>query len=415
MCTRSQFRVCARTLALLLLIISGKNIYADLGGLQIGLSGMTSAGLSSEPNQTLQNLQAGGHDPNRNGFTIQNVELSLSAAVDPYWDAQVNIVSLITTDGQSLFELEEAFFISRALPFGLQLKGGQFYTEFGRHNAQHPHTWAFVDQPVIANRLLGPDGLRSQGGRISWLAPSPWFSELFFAIQNASGETTTSFIGNGSGHGHGAAEEETLPAFAEHLLVDRPINGIDDFLYSSRWLNSVDIGDTLSTNLGLSGLLGPNNTGLSTYTTVVAADFYVKWQAVQSNKGFPFISWHTELMQRQYLAGDETATDHNRLKDTGLFSYVLWGFHPGWVAGVRYELANGVETDAAEHDHSAEEIDPLRDLRQRISANLTYFPSEFSKIRVQYNNDTADSINRTAHSLWLQFEYTIGAHMAHQF
>ena len=46
-------------------------------------------------------------------------------------------------------ELEEAFFTTTALPYDLQLKGGYFLTEFGIINPTHPHSWDWMDQPVI--------------------------------------------------------------------------------------------------------------------------------------------------------------------------------------------------------------------------------------------------------------------------
>lgn len=396
------------------IVFSSSSQAAD--GLLIGLSGTVIGGGSSEGDAHLGDIQSGGHDPSRNGFSIPNVELSLSAAVDPYFDAQANIVTQINAEGETVVELEEAYAISRALPAGLQLKAGQFFTEFGRQNAMHPHAWAFLDQPVIASRLFGGDGLRSQGARLSWLAPMPWYSEVYGGIQNASGETTASFISSGSGHAHGG-EEEAEAVFAEHALVDRSINGVEDFLYSARWLNGFDLSDSLSANLGMSALYGPNNTGVETNTQIYGADLYVKWQPESSNKGFPFVAWHTEVMTRAYQAGDELDAEHQALTDTGLFSYVQWGFKPGWVLGLRYELANGKETGA--HDHEGEghddEVDPLRELRQRVSANLTYYPSEFTKLRLQYNNDSADHLDGMAHSVWLQLEYNIGAHMAHKF
>jgi len=386
-------------------------------GLRIGLSGTVIAGGSTEGDAHLGDIQSGGHDPSRNGFSIPNIELSLSGAVDAYFDAQANVVLQINADGETVLELEEAFMVSRALPAGLQLKAGQYYTEFGRQNAMHPHTWAFVDQPVIASRLLGADGLRSQGARLSWLAPTPWYSEVYGGIQNASGETTASFIGVGSGHAHGSDESEGEAAFAEYPLVDRSINGAEDFLYSARWLNGFDHSDTISSNIGISALFGPNNTGQESATQIYGLDLYLKWQPENSQKGFPFVAWHTEVMRRSYEAGDDSNEEHQTLTDSGFFSYVQWGFKPNWILGVRYELASGSEVRHDEHagEHEDEEPDPLRDSRQRISTNLTYLPTEFSKIRLQYNNDTADHLDGAAHSIWLQFEYSIGAHKAHSF
>ena len=57
--------------------------------------------------------------------------------------------------------------------------------------------------------------------------------------------------------------------------------------------------------------------------------------------------------------------------------------------------------------------DSLRDRRQRYSAVLTYYPSEFSKLRVQYNHDRAQFLTAgAAHGVYCQFEILFGAHGA---
>ncbi len=363
--------------------------------LEIGLSSLLAVGASSVDNDALTHLQAGGHDPNQNGFTVQNVELMISATVDPYLDAQANLIFLIDAEGETVVELEEAFFTSRSLPHGLQLKGGQYYTEFGRRNAQHPHSWAFVDQPVILSRLFGGDGLRSQGTRLSWLMPTDWYSELYVGLQNAKGETVSSFLS--------AAGED----IAGHTLLDRSSRNFGDLLYSARWLNALDLSDTTSLNLGISGLWGPNASGLTTDTRIYGLDLYLKWQALNSQRGYPFVAWHSELLERHYEAGDATDPSHENLNDQGWFTQLLWGYTSNWVAGLRLERAY------AEGDTST---DPLRDTRKRLSPNLTWYITEYSKLRLQYNRDWAQHLNEdSADSLWLQFEFNMGRHMAHTF
>lgn len=369
--------------------------------LRIGLSGLFAAGGSSADNDELEGLQAGGHDPRREGFTVQNIELSLGATVDPYFDAQANIIFLIDTEGETVVELEEAFLTTRALPWGLQFKAGQYYTEFGRQNPQHPHVWAFVDQPLVLSRLFGGDGLRSQGARLAWLTPAPWYSELYLGAQNANGETVSSFLAEGAG-----GDPETLGGYA---LIDRDGRNLDDLLYSARWLNGFDLSDTLSMNLGFSGLIGPNASGQSTNTTIVGTDVYLKWQPAYGQRGFPFVSWHTETLQRRYEVGDSGDPVQEILKDWGLFSQALWGFRPGWVAGLRAEFA-----EAAGGFSTAD--DPFRDRRKRLSPNLSWYPSEFSKLRLQYNRDWAEHLAAgNADSLFLQLEFSLGSHMAHTF
>ena len=154
----------------------------SVGGvdLSVGLSIDTAAGGSSVNNDILGNLQAGDHDPNKNGFRAKSVELFLGGTVDPYFDAQSTVAFQIDDEGETKIELEEAFFTTRSLPGGLQIKGGMYFTEFGRLNTMHSHDWAFVDQPFALSRILGPDGLRSPGARVSWLTPLPFYSGIIY-------------------------------------------------------------------------------------------------------------------------------------------------------------------------------------------------------------------------------------------
>ncbi len=357
--------------------------------IQIGLSGLFSAGGSSADSDELAGLQAGGHDPNRNGFTVQNVELSLSSTVDNYFDAEAHLIFLIDSAGETVVELEEAFLTTRGLPGGLQVKAGQFFTEFGRQNKQHPHTWRFVDQPVILSRLFGGDGLRSQGARLAWLMPLGWYSELYLGAQNANGETVTSFLF--------VPGEEV----GGYTLQARNADKGSELLYNARWLNGLDLSETVSMNIGFSALSGPNSSGADTDTAIYGADLYLKWQSLRSQRGFPFVAWHSEFLQRDYETPNET------LKDSGGFTQVLWGFKPGWVAALRYGFARA-DGDTA--------TDPLRDNRTRVSPNVTWYLSEYSKLRLQYNYDkTEHLVDNSNHSLWLQVEFNIGRHAARTF
>jgi len=363
--------------------------------LKIGLSGLFSSGYSSVDDDALANLQAGGHDPNRNGFNVQNVELSILSTVDPYFDAQANLIFLVDSEGETVVELEEAFFTTRALPAGLQVKGGQYYTEFGRFNPQHPHQWSFVDQPIVISRLFGGDGLRSQGARISWLMPTDWYSEIYFGAQNANGETVTSFL---------FEEGEDI---AGHTLEEIRARNFSDALLSFRWLNGFDLSDNSSLNFGISGLSGPNSSGTNNDTSVYGIDAYFKWQPDYVQRGYPFVSWHTEWLTRRYEAGEAGSLERETLRDTGFFSQVLWGFQTGWELGLRLEKS---------YSNGEDIFDPFRNDRERISTNLTWRLSEYSKLRLQYNRDWAEHLEEdTADSLILQMEFSLGSHMAHKF
>ena len=52
-------------------------------------------------------------------------------------------------------------------------------------------------------------------------------------------------------------------------------------------------------------------------------------------------------------------------------------------------------------------VSPERVNRNRWSPNVTWYPSEFSKLRLQYNYDDRPGIGRD-HSVWVQVEFLLG-------
>ncbi|HSU54343.1 MAG TPA: hypothetical protein VLT36_09810, partial [Candidatus Dormibacteraeota bacterium] len=92
-------------------------------------------------------LELGDHDPIKRGFSLRNAEIAVDGAVDPYFKGFGNIVFKLDQNNQTEVELEETYLQTTSLPANLQVKGGQFFSNFGRQNSQHPHQWAFVDQP----------------------------------------------------------------------------------------------------------------------------------------------------------------------------------------------------------------------------------------------------------------------------
>ncbi len=369
--------------------------YAD-----ISLSSLFSSGWSSAGDEDLLALQGGAHDPNKRGFTVQNVELSLVGAVDPFLRGEAHLIFQIDEGGESILELEEAFLTTQTLPYGLQVKAGTYFTEFGRLNPQHPHSWSYVDQPLINTRMFGGDGLRGPGVRSAWLSPLPWYTELFLGVQNANGETAVSFL---------SSEEER--EFLGRPLVAREVASLSDLLRSARWLNSFNISEETTVNIGASALWGPNATGKEGKTTIYGGDLYLKWQPLANDQGWPFVAIQGEAIHRSYLAAAHSSElfigTQETLTDVGEYLQLQWGLKRGWVAGVRYGSATGSGKDGD---------DPLREQRTRLGCNLTYYPSEFSKLRLQLNLDSARFLNQgNAWGLWLQYEFLLGQHAGHKF
>lgn len=410
--------------------------------MDIGLVGTFAAG-GSTAKDIEGGTQLGGHDPNQRGFTLQGIEAVFSGAVDPYFRGNVALNFALDADGESFLEVEEAWLETMALPGNLSLRGGQIWADFGRQNATHLHTWAFVDAPLVNGRFLGPDGLRNPGARLSWLAPLPFYSELSLGVQNSQGETAASF--RSAGHSHGGEEEEGVPFAYRHPDNDRGVGGVGDLLFSPRYAVSFDLSDTQVLLAGASAAFGPNSRGGEgagdTVTQIYGLDLTWKWKPGRQQGGFPFVTWQTEAMLMKYDAGafdwDEdgnaaaspgevlnTATGlpailrGETLTDYGFYSQVSYGFTKGWIAGLRFDHVTSTRGDYEKLnltlDGEALGRDPLRAPRWRLSPNLTWLPTEFSKIRLQYNYDDRDGFG-VDHSVWLQFEFSLGAHGAHKF
>ncbi len=398
------------------------------GGMQfqlidISMDGLFAAGASTERDESLQSLQGGGHDPRKRGFTVQNVELSLIGAVDPYLDGEAHIIYFLDPiEGETVVELEECFFTTRALPHGFQLEVGTFFTEFGRINPNHPHAWHWQDQPIINSRLFGPDGIRGPGFRLGWLLPFDWFSQIHIGVQNANGETMASFLAND--------EFFTERPIGGRPFVERDVRALDDMLYLARWENSWSVCDDQVTWLvGVSSLFGPNATGRDGVTEIYGLDVTRKWRPAQNQRGWPFLHWESEFMYREYTADnftdlgdpadplDDVILSGTDLRDWGFYSQLLCGCKPRWAVGLRYEYVNGAG-DSVDEDfnESGRNSDPFRDNRHRLSPLVAFYPTEFSRFRFQYNFDHAEHIDgKDAHSFWLGAEFLFGSHPAHKF
>ena len=355
---------------------------------------------ASDPSQF---LQLGDHDPSQRGFSLRNAEIAVDGAVDPYFKGFGNIVLKLDNNNETEIELEEAYLISTDLPANLQVKAGQFFANFGRQNAQHPHQWAFVDQPLILTRAFGPDGLRNIGAQLSWLAPTPFFTEASVGILDSQGGTAFSFRNLGEPGAGG------LDRVHGRATIDRPLRGPGDFLYVPRLASSFDLTDSQTLVAGLSAAFAPNATGDDRHTEIFGADLYWKWKPANAHAGFPFVSWQTEFLYQRFQAGADipAALPEETLRDYGFYSQVLWGFKPRWVAGLRGDWVDG-NTGAFDSE------DVFRGQRTRVSPNITFYPSEFSKLRLQYNYDHGELFG-TEHSVWLQLEFLLGAHGAHKF
>jgi hypothetical protein len=326
-------------------------------------------------------LQTGAHDPTRTGFNLQQVELSIGGAVDPYFRFDSYLVF-----GLFGVELEEAYATTLDMPLRLQARMGQFLARFGRHNSRHPHAWQFADQPFVLGRYFGAESLRGLGAELSWLTPLPWSVELVGSVTGADGEATArSFFG------------------AEDLGIGGPA----DLLYVTAVKQFFPLSDNWSLAWGVSGAFGPNSTGRDNRTEVYGTDVYLKYRPITEGS-YTEVSLTTEWLYRRRQIPEDV------LQDFGSYTELFWRFARRFGTGVRYEYGS----PALDQEIDPVADDPLdpewADSRHRASAAITHWPTEFSRFRLQGSYDMA----LWRESVWAAFltaEFVLGAHGAHEF
>lgn len=318
--------------------------------------------------------QTGGHDPQQNGFNLQALEMAVSADVDPYLSFDANLV----VGGEGL-EIEEMYATTSALPLGLQLRAGALLTRFGRINPTHAHSWDFVDQPLVIGKMLGADGNRGLGAEIAWLTPLPWYTEVVLSQTMAAGECCArSFYDDDDLGVKSPLDLETVIALKQfHAL-------------SPDW----------SLALGLSGALGPNSTFRGARSYLLGADLYLKYRPI-TRQSTTIVSLQAEAITRR------RETPKGVLADTGLYAQLVWRFAQRWAAGARYDFVSGAQNDYLDPDWDR--------ARHRATANVTFYPTEFSRIRLQGSADVPLWEQTPIYAAFLALEVAVGAHGAHPF
>jgi hypothetical protein len=124
-------------------------------------------------------------------------------------------------------------------------------------------------------------------------------------------------------------------------------------------------------------------------------------------------------VQAEYLRRTENGTflfdpaglaalTNYRNTQTGWYLQSVYQFAPRWRVGARYD-----SLDSGTAPLTPMDLDALHP--ERISLMLDWNPSEFSRLRAQYDWDEARDDGDADRVLRLQYFYGIGAHGAHKY
>jgi hypothetical protein len=342
------------------------------------------------------------------GINFNYGEMSLYSVVDPYFD--LFAVLSLSPDGA---DLEEAYFTTRQLPYGFQMKAGKFLASFGRVNEQHEHYWDFANRPLIATALFGEEGLNEIGAQVTWVAPTSFY--LMFGAEVLNGENEQSFGTSGFSDPSGS-------------IAVNAVQGPNVYIGFIR--SSFDINDA-SILLGISNAIGRtridqaysegNGNAIDANTDILGGDLTVKY----SLDAIRFISFQSEYMYRVMNGKEYTdftisnfvlAPNALDKHHSGLYAQVAVKLDQLWEVGARYDLLmqNDVSISGG-NQHMPSNL-------PRYSAMIEYSPTEFSRIRLQIDRDlsryllNSDGWSQQPYTqIILQANLTIGAHGAHAF
>jgi hypothetical protein len=338
-----------------------------------------------------------GRDLSR-GFNLGETELTFSGAVDPYFG--VTAIASFATDGVGI---EEAYGRTRSLPAGLTVKLGKFYSDIGYANKQHPHQWDFVDQNLPYEILLG-GGLNDVGVQLTWLPKAPVY--LLLGVEAFQGDNpgVANVLGSGAS-----------PAFADKA---------GPRLFTGFAKVSPEIGYSDALQIGVFGGRSslhqeePEQQALEGTAWFAGTDWVFKHDSPE-----PF-GRNDLVFQAEYVYRDKNL-DRVAAEDPGLVGkpstakqdgfYVqgTWGFAPRFTASARYDAVGVFVNRIDLGDLGLSDYEASR----RISAALTFNPTEFSRLRAQLSRGDAviGGVRETFSQFFLQCQFSLGVHGAHKF
>jgi hypothetical protein len=361
------------------------------------------------------------HGGAEQGFNFRSAELAFSASVDTYFDATALLA--IGSDGD--VELEEAWLQTRSLPYGLRVKVGKFLSDIGYMNNQHPHYWDFTDQNLAYLNLLGDHGLRDTGLQVTWLPD--WGHYTLFGFEAFQGEQEKL--------GALAEVDEDLEAELDDAGLSVDDLALDDEkdgprLYTAFLKYAPDLGYDHALQLGAWGgwadqhqeIHGdPEDGDLHTLkgdAWMWGLDAVYKYAGGGAYGEGDFKLQGEYLWQRKDLdvqfhqANPAVIGAERKFTEDGLYLQGLYGFAPRWQVGLRYDavgLTNKLES-------SGSKLSDWDD-SNRWTAALTWTPTEYSQMRLQYAKAdiSIDDESNDFDYVYLQYLMSMGSHGAHKF
>ena len=324
------------------------------------------------------------------GVSLGESELNFYANVDDKFYGSLT-TALAEENGSTTASVEEAYLQTLALPAGLGLKAGRFFSNIGYLNPTHTHADDFADRPlpyrVFLNKQFGDDGVQ-----LRWIAPASLLIELSGELLRGASYPAGGASDNGKGmwtvSGHVGGDAGPSNSWRAGLS------------YLSAKADGRETGDPAAPDL------------FSGDSDLWIADFVWKW-APDANPYTHNFKLQGEYMRRgrhgRFSPAGGAALPLNASQD-GFYVQGVYQFMPQWRVGLRYAQLDAGNPGPA---FAGTSLDTRGHIPRDLSAMLDWSNSEFSRIRLQYNRDESALV--PDNQLVLQYIMSLGAHGAHQF
>ncbi len=314
-------------------------------------------------------------DRERGNFEFRSGELGIAANVDPFTRGFAILNG--TSDG---VQVEEAGIVTTALPYNLTVKGGRFFSDFGRFSKFHDHDLPFVNRPLVLDRFVQGES-KSDGVEVSYLAPLPQYLTLTLGAYNKIG--------------------------ADNTRVDNSVpRDFSKFTYLARPATFFGINDANSIDLGMSYAYTPK---VDTFTTaaveqlrdgkprhLAAVDFTYRYTPL-SQASYRGLIWGTEVLYNREdpNVGSNDEPLFHRTDAFGLYSYLEARLSRRFYPGFLFDYVQDIKRQAGDS--------------KSYSPYLTIWASEFQRLRLQYTY--LDEPLNQQNQFFAQWTVIMGSHV----
>ncbi|HTS53441.1 MAG TPA: TonB-dependent receptor [Burkholderiales bacterium] len=334
------------------------------------------------------------------GFDLGETELQISANVDHLFYGQATFA---IEDGA--ISAEEAFFQTTAIGYGLTVKGGRFFSSIGYFNSVHNHAWDFQDPALVQKAFLG-DNFGLDGVQVSWIAP---LSAVYIEVGGEGGKPVE-FPFPDSFNNKNGFQVGTLFA---HLGGD--IGASSSYRFGV-WGMTAENGLTnIDQPIPALDFTNTTNTLTGGSDNLWGLDFVYKWapNGDPSYQNFKFVAeWMHRSLNGTLTSGANTGPFI--ASQSGWYVQGVYQFHPYWRVGLRYDQMNEGSYDLGTGLGGAPGLTPPDFTPRRWSAMVDWSPSEFSRFRLQFQQDKSQQ-GLTDNQVFLQYIFSLGTHGAHKF